>query len=111
MDDVMGTLEARAVPAIALLSILRREMEDILIYLSDRGEITQVFNHLLLVLAGYTILSAAPTNEYPRTHASRFVCLLTVSRSRGSSRRLLAAGFSDRCQPACGQRHPVRSVE
>lgn len=56
----MGTLEARAVPAIVLLSILRREMEDILIYLSYRGESTQVFNHLLLVRAGYTILSAAP---------------------------------------------------
>jgi hypothetical protein len=57
-DDAMGTLDASAVPAIVLLSILRREMEDILIYLSDRGESTQVFNHLLLVLAGYTILSA-----------------------------------------------------
>ena len=55
MDDAMGTLDARAVPAIALLSILRREMEDILIYLSNRGESTQVFNHLLTVLAGYTI--------------------------------------------------------
>jgi hypothetical protein len=55
----MGTLEARAVPAIVLLSILRREMEDILAYLSDRVEITEVFNHLLLLLTGYTILSAA----------------------------------------------------
>jgi hypothetical protein len=97
----MGTPEASAVPASVLLSILRREMEDILIYPSDRGEITQVFNHLLLVLAGYTILSAAPTNEYPRAPASRFASILTVSRSHGSSRRLLAAGFSDRCQPAC----------
>jgi hypothetical protein len=41
-------LEANAVPASVLLSILRREIDDILIYLSDRGEITQVFNHLLL---------------------------------------------------------------
>jgi hypothetical protein len=55
----MGTLEARAVPAIVLLSILRREMEDILAYLSDRVEITEVFNHLLPLLTGYTILSAA----------------------------------------------------
>jgi hypothetical protein len=54
----MGTLEARAVPAIVLLSILRREMEDILAYLSDHGESTQVFNHLLPLLTGYTILSA-----------------------------------------------------
>jgi hypothetical protein len=54
----MGALEARAVPAIVLLSILRREMEDILAYLSDHGEDTEVFNHLLLLLAGYTILSA-----------------------------------------------------
>ena len=58
MDDVIGTLEASAVPAIVLLSILRREMEDILIYLSDRGESTRIFNHLLLLLTGYTILSA-----------------------------------------------------
>src|SRR5260370_37666070 len=110
MDDVIGTLDARAVPAIALLSILRREMEDILIYLSDRGGSTQVFNHLLLVLAGYTIWSAAPINEYPRAHASRFGSFLTVSRSHGTSRCLLAAGFPHRCQPACGPRHPVRSV-
>ena len=54
----MGTLEAKAVPASVPLSILRREIEDILIYLSDRGESTQVFNHLLLLLTGYTILSA-----------------------------------------------------
>ena len=59
----MGPVEARAVPAIVLLSILRREMEDILAYLSDRGESTHVFNHLLLVLTGYTILSAGPTDE------------------------------------------------
>ena len=59
----METLEARAVPAIVFLSILRREMEDILAYLSDRNESTQVFNHLLLVLTGYTILSAGPTDE------------------------------------------------
>jgi hypothetical protein len=51
MDDTMGELEAIAVPAMVLLSILRREMEDILVYLSDRGEITQVFNHLLLLQA------------------------------------------------------------
>jgi hypothetical protein len=38
-------------------------MEDILAYLSDRGESTHVFNHLLLVLSGYTILSADPTDE------------------------------------------------
>ena len=38
MDDAMEALEASAVPAMVLLSILRREMEDILIYLSDRGE-------------------------------------------------------------------------
>ena len=59
----MGTLEARAVPAIVLLSILRRVMEDILAYLSDHDESTQVFNHLLLLLTGYTILSAGPTDE------------------------------------------------
>jgi hypothetical protein len=59
----MGTVEARAVPAIVLLSILRREIEDILGYLSDRGESTHVFNHLLLVLTGYTILSAGPKDE------------------------------------------------
>ena len=52
----MGTLEARAVPAIVLLSILRREMEDILTYLSDRGESTHVFNHLLL--ASYRIYNS-----------------------------------------------------
>jgi hypothetical protein len=43
----MGEVEASAVPAIVLLSILRREIEDILRYLSERGEFTEVFNHLL----------------------------------------------------------------
>src|SRR5258708_7746730 len=100
MEDAIGTLDARAVPAIALLSILRREIEDILIYLSDRGGSTQVFNHLLLVLAAYTILSAASTNENPRARASRFGYLFTVSRSHGTSRCLLAAGFPNCCQPA-----------
>ena len=36
----MGELEASAVPARVLLSILRREMEDILKDLSDRGNRT-----------------------------------------------------------------------
>jgi hypothetical protein len=58
MDEAMGELETSAVPAIVLWSILRREMDDMLRYLSERGEFTQVFNHLLLPLAGYTILSA-----------------------------------------------------
>jgi hypothetical protein len=39
-------VEASAVPAIVLLSILRREIEDILRYLSERGEFTEVFKHL-----------------------------------------------------------------
>jgi len=62
-DDAMGALETSAVPAMVLLSILRREMKDILIYLSDRCEITEVFNHLFPPPTGYTILTAGPTNE------------------------------------------------
>jgi len=41
-------LEANAVPASVLLSILRREMEDMFVCLSDLDECTQVFNHLFL---------------------------------------------------------------
>jgi Beta-galactosidase len=44
----MEALEANAVPASVLLSILRREMEDMFIRLSDLDECTLVFNHLLL---------------------------------------------------------------
>jgi hypothetical protein len=44
----MEALEANAVPASVLLSILRREMEDMFIRLSDLDKCTQVFNHLLL---------------------------------------------------------------
>jgi hypothetical protein len=60
-EEDMGELETSAVLAMVLLSILRREMEDILRYLLDRGECTQVFNHLFLLVAGYTIWSAGPT--------------------------------------------------
>jgi hypothetical protein len=50
MEPEMEELEASAVPAIVLLSILRREMEAIVNYLSDRFGFTQAFNHLLLRL-------------------------------------------------------------
>ena len=74
----MGAPETSAVPAIVLLSILRREMDDILIYLSDRGEITQVFNHLLLVQTGYTILSAGPQmNSHALIRVAFFLLLLS----------------------------------
>jgi hypothetical protein len=43
------------VPAMVLLSIVRREMEDILEDLSERGDSTEVFNHLLPTSAAYTI--------------------------------------------------------
>ena len=41
----MGEPEASAVPAMVLLSILRREMDEVLRDLSERAEFTQVFNH------------------------------------------------------------------
>jgi hypothetical protein len=50
MEADTEELEASAVPAIAVLSILRREMEDIGNYLSDRFGFTQAFNHFLLRL-------------------------------------------------------------
>ena len=109
-------------PAIVLLSILRREMEDILIRLSDLGESTQVFNHLLLpphqsALARsriYNFSADAPMNDQasPCAHSFAFCLPLTPLFSAcGSGSRLLAAGFPDRLQPAVGSRHPFRRAQ